>query len=359
MQWAKPMLYYYLNMSVSIVKYASVYGVDGIKIALPKIEDENYNLRCNRVLLYLCSKIKNELYSVIEKYGKNRVGVVIATTNSGIEEFEETRNKFHSEIGNPALFLKDYLNLNSFAAGVSCACTSGIKAFSTARNLLKNGICDAVIVGGVDTFAKLTKFGFGSLEVLSGKKTNPFSKNREGIDIGEGAALFILENILEGGEKGIKLLGIGETSDAYHAATPDPEGIETIRAIKEALKDAKITAQDVDYINLHGTGTLSNDLMEAVAVHNVFGDRVYCSSTKPVTGHCLGSSASVETAICCELLDNPQKPLPEHIYDGEYDEDLPKIKLVGKNVITSPKIVMCNAFGFGGTNAVMILGKGV
>lgn len=316
---------------------------------LPTIHDKTYDLRCNRILLHLY----NQLGFDINKYEPSRVGVVIATTNSGVDEFEQTRNVEHLKISNPAEFLKQYLKLDSFAACVSTACTSGIKAFSTARTLLENDVCDVVIAGGVDPIAKLPVAGFKALEVLTEERTNPFSKNRRGMNIGEGGALFVLEKDKEG----IKLLGIGETSDAYNTATPDPGAKEAVNAIQTALNDAKLKPSDIDYINLHATGTIANDLMEARAVYEVFKDSVYASGTKPLTGHCLGAAASIETALCIMILKTGI--MIPHIYDGEYDEELPKIKLVEKNNLKSDKmnICMCNAFGFGGTNAVLVIGK--
>ena len=156
---------------------------------------------------------------------------------------------------------------------------------------------------------------------------------------------------------GIKLLGIGETSDAYNAATPDPEAKEAIRAIKIALEEANLKPKEIDYINLHGTGTIANDLMEARAVNEVFGEEVFCSSTKPLTGHCLGAAASIETALCIKTLETGI--IPPHIFDGEYDNELPKIKLVTETNLKANKMNVCmsSSFGFGGTNAILILGE--
>ena len=320
-----------------------------ITFELPKIENETYHLRCNQILLHLY----NQLEFDASKYNSERIGIVIATTNSGIDEFEQSNNLEHLKISNPAEFLKEYIGTKGFAACVSTACTSGIKAFSTARRLLENDVCDVMIVGGVDPIAKLPVSGFSALEVLTKDLTNPFSKNRNGMNIGEGGALFVLEK----GVEGIKLMGIGETSDAYNAATPDPSGEQAIKAIKMALKESNLEPCDIDYINLHATGTIANDIMEARAVNEVFGDKVFASGTKPLTGHCLGAAASIELALCIKVLETG-KMLP-HIYDGEYDEELPKIRLVDKNNLKSDKmeVCMCNAFGFGGTNAVLIVGK--
>ena len=364
--------------------------VKGSKFYFGKIEREfdpidnpKYDLRCNRILKYLVDKLD------LTGFEKNEIGIVIGTTNSGIGEFEITENKHHAELGNPAEFLKWYLGTTNYAAGVSTACTSGIKAFSTAVKLLENNICKAVIAGGVDTIAPMPSYGFHALEVLSHEKTNPFSKNRSGISLGEGGALFLLTqpdklsphplgkrrkifneqsefSILGEGHTElqkckragcIEILGIGETSDAYHSATPDPEGTQAAIAIQQALDNAGLKADDIDYINLHGTGTISNDLMEANAIYKIFGNKVPASTTKPMTGHCLGAAASVETYICYEILKG-QRALPIHEFDGEYDETLPKINLVNKD--TPQKNIntcMCTSFGFGGTNAVVILGK--
>ena len=348
------------------------------------IANERYDLRCNRILKYLVDKLD------LSRFKKDEIAIVIGTTNSGIEEFETTENKHHAELGNPAEFLKWYLGTTNYSACVSTACTSGAKAFSTARKLLQNGVCKAVIAGGIDTLASMPSYGFHALEVLSHEKTNPFSKNRSGISLGEGGALFVVTKTAEfldarqsssllgrELERGVEsnkaeleaksvsetakcalLLGIGETSDAYHSATPDPDGTQAVNAIQLALKDANLKPEDIDYINLHGTGTISNDLMEANAIYKVFGDKVPASSTKPLTGHCLGAAASIEAFICYQILKG-ERNLPIHKFDGEYDENLPKINLVNeKTPQKNIKTCMSTSFGFGGTNAVMILAAG-
>ena len=325
-----------------------------VETELPNIEKEEFNIRGNGMVLHCLINMKEEINNLLKKYNKEKIGIVIGTTNSGIENFQTSQLKKHTEISNHAEFIRDFLGLNGFFAGVSTACTSGVKAFSLAQRLLNNGICEAVIAGGVDSLAKLPCYGFHSLEVLSDDFANPFSKNRKGINIGEGAALFILEK----SKKGIRLLSTGETSDAFHAATPNPEALQAKRAIELALKSANLAAKDIDYINLHGTGTIANDFMESRAVNDIFGDNVICSSTKPLTGHCLGASASIETALCCKLLDDKQKRILPHIYDGEYDTSLPKINLAQKDTyIKDLKVCMSSSFGFGGTNSVVILGK--
>ena len=354
------------------------------------IDNDRYDLRCNRVLKYLVDKLD------LSSFRKDEIGIVIGTTNSGVEEFETTENKHHAELGNPAEFLKWYLGTTNYATCVSTACTSGAKAFSTARKLLENGVCKAVIAGGVDTLASMPSYGFHALEVLSHERTNPFSKNRDGISLGEGGALFVVVKAAkqlgseaakrdldakmprgedaksvsgidcrvgktqcphknDGAIRPVTLLGIGETSDAYHSATPDPDGVQAVKAIQDALDDANLKPEDIDYINLHGTGTISNDLMEANAIYRVFGDKVPASSTKPLTGHCLGAAASIEAFICYQILKG-ERNLPIHKFDGEYDETLPKINLVTENTPQKEvKVCMSTSFGFGGTNAVVVL----
>lgn len=340
----------FLTLDNKLIKGKEFY-FGKINAELPIIEEENFNLRCNRLLLYLINSMQKSISGLFSKYSTDRIAVVTATTNSGIDEYEQTHNPKHFGIGNPAVFIKNHLGLNNFYECISTACSSGIKTFSTAQKLLNKDICDAVIVAGVDSLAKLPVYGFHSLEVLSDKKSNPFSKNRNGINIGEAAAMFIIEK--QG--CGICIKGTGETSDAYHAATPDPKGFEAANAIKNALKYANLSPDAIDYINLHGTGTIANDLMEANAIYNIFGGCTEASSTKPLTGHCLGAAAALETALCCHVIKN-QTVLP-HIYDGEYDFSLPQINLVTKAVKKDINNVLCTSFGFGGTNAAIILGR--
>ena len=340
-----------------IVKGTNLY-FGKVKTPLPEISDPKFNTRTNALLLHCVNAIRKDIDALVEKYGKDKIGVVAGTTNAGVNEYELSGEVFHSQIGSVAIFLKEHLGLKSYYTGVSTACTSGIKAFSTGVKLLENGVCDAVLCAAADSLSKTPVFGFSALEVMSASKCKPFSKNRDGINIGEGAALFVLE---KDASKGIKILGIGETSDAYHSATPDPQGVQAAKAIELALKQAGIEPEDIDYINLHGTGTLSNDIMEANAVYKIFKDKIPSSSTKSLTGHCLGASSGVESALCLAFLDdeiNPEKYLIPHNFDGIYDTSIPEIRLAkhGEKAKNN-RYVMCNAFGFGGSNAVIIFGK--
>ena len=319
------------------------------------IGNVNYNTRCNRMIKYILNLIKPNLDKLFAKYLKDEVAVIVATTNSGVEEFETSKLLVHSELGSPAMYTKTLLGLKNSAITVSTACSSGTKAFSAARNYLNSGMAKAVLVIGADTAARLPLYGFSSLEILSSEPTNPFSKNYTGINIGEACTCFIIEKDVP---DGIEIMGIGENSDTFHSTTPDPEAKAVKNAIKSALDDAKISPADVDYINLHGTGTLANDKMEAEAINNIFGKNTPSSSTKPLTGHCLGAASSIETALCCHLLNKFSGKLFPHIYDGEYNDEIKPIKLINKtDNYEKCNICISNSFGFGGTNAIIVLGQ--
>lgn len=320
-----------------------------VNAKLDEIPIVNYNTRTNEFLYTLSKRMSLEKF--VKKYGAENVAIVIATTNSGAEEFSKNGNENLSQIGNPSMFMQNLLGTKNYAASISTACSSGIKVFATAKRLISSGVCKAAIVGGTDALAHLSVHGFNSLEILSNEKNLPFSKNRKGINIGEGAALFTVEK----SNYGIEILGIGETSDAFHASKPEPNGTQIINAVKSALKSSNLTKNDIDYINLHGTGTPANDETEAMAMFEIFKDKTLCSSTKSITGHCLGAAAAIETAICCKCIEN--SIVLKHNYDGCFDENLPKINLADKNIKKEIRYAMNNAFGFGGTNTVMILGK--
>ncbi|MDR2216460.1 MAG: beta-ketoacyl-ACP synthase, partial [Nevskiaceae bacterium] len=213
---------------------------------------------------------------------------------------------------------------------------------------------DAVLAGGADALNRFTLAGFVALECVSPKPCNPMSVNRDGINMGEGAALFLISR--EPGE--IALAGWGESSDAHHFSAPDPRGVGAVLAMRSALKMASLQPEDIDYINLHGTATVQNDAMESLAVTTVFGSSVPCSSTKPLTGHALGAAGAIEAAICWQTLrDHHSGALPVHWWDGQADPALPPLNLVapGHRAQRPPRRVLSNSFAFGGSNAALIL----
>ena len=224
--------------------------------------------------------------------------------------------------------------------------------------LIKAGFCDAAVVGGVDIASVMVLAGFRALEAVSPGLANPFSRNRDGITLGDGAAFFVItrEDLWK---TGIQLLGWGESSDASHMTAPEESGAGAAAAIRKALASAGLEPEDIDYINLHGTGTRLNDLMESRAVSEIFGPEMPpVSSTKPVTGHTLGAAGALELAICCSVLETGDGRLPVHSWDGEKDDDLPALNFVRKEKTYSCiRTCMSNTFGFGGCNVSLIVGE--
>lgn len=239
--------------------------------------------------------------------------------------------------------------------------------------MIMAGIVDAAVVGGIDIASDTTLIGFSALEAVSSEITNPFSKNRHGITLGDGAAFFVLTrepleiDSADSTLPAVKLLGWGESADAYHMTSPDPSGVGAEKAIRRALENARLSVSEVGYINLHGTGTKFNDSMEGKAVNAVFGEagcKVPVSTTKPVTGHTLGAAAALEAAICWKaMVENKGKTknvkLPVQVWDGERDEEIPELNIVdGKSGGKTGELKVClsNSFAFGGANACLVLG---
>jgi 3-oxoacyl-[acyl-carrier-protein] synthase-1 len=254
-----------------------------------------------------------------------------------------------------AEFIADYLQTKGPVYSISTACSSSGKVFASARGLLDQDLCDVVIVGGADSLCELTLNGFKALEALADERCNPFSSNRKGINIGEGAAIFLLSRE----PRGVLLAGVGESSDAFHMTAPQPQGEGAQQAMNAALTEAQLDAGAIDYINLHGTGTRLNDEMECNAVYSLFGSHVPASSTKPLTGHTLGAAGAIEAGLCWLLLNNANVcEVAPHIYDGEFDPAFNKLSLCETATTQgSVNFAMSNSFAFGGSNVSVILGR--
>ena len=243
------------------------------------------------------------------------------------------------------------------------ACSYSAGAIIKGAELNLSGICDAVVAGGIDIASDTVLMGFDSLEAISSEITNPFSKNRHGITLGEAGAFFVMtKEILQDGLP-VQLLGYGESADAYHMTSPDPTGDGAKRAMEKALDFAGIKPEEVDYINLHGTGTKYNDSMEANAVSAVFGkNEVAVSTTKPVTGHTLGAAGALEAAICYTCIEKnygkAEIKLPVQVWDKQQDSEMPVLNIVDENSKNSGKVKIClsNSFSFGGANSSLIIG---
>lgn len=351
-----------------------------VQAKLPELDEhlQVHATRNNQLLMAAALQITDDIELVIERYGRQRVAVIIGTSTSGIHEaglhitqrsqnhdiFPPAYNYHQQELADPAVFLSAWLQLRGPSYSISTACTSGARALISAQRMLQAGLCDAVLCGGVDSLCRLTLNGFSSLEAISAERCNPFSANRHGINIGEGAALFLMtREILFSNDSVPVLAGVGATSDAYHISAPQPQGLGASKAMVMALANAQLPASSISYINLHGTATQHNDAMESQAVYRVFADAVPCSSTKPMTGHTLGAAGALEAAFCWLSLHptyNPQNMLPMHIWDGCVDELLAPIQLCDRQQrlrSTSSRWLMSNSFAFGGNNTSLILGE--
>jgi 3-oxoacyl-[acyl-carrier-protein] synthase-1 len=302
--------------------------------------------------------------------GRKRIGVFIGTSTSGILETElayrardpatgalpgrfdygATHNSFSA-----ADYLRKRLRLEGPAMVVSCACASSAKVFGSARRMIEADLIDAAVVGGVDSLCLTTLHGFHSLQLCSAAPCRPFDVARDGISIGEAAAFALLERVpgtLDGND--VLLLGVGESSDAYHMSAPHPEGHGARRAMQAALSSANLEPGAIDYINLHGTGTPSNDRSESQAVTSLFGPTTPCSSTKGATGHTLGAAGALEAVISALALQNGL--MPGGVNTACVDPTL-TAHYIRENRRAPVARVLSNSFGFGGTNCSLILGR--
>ncbi|NWN49819.1 beta-ketoacyl-[acyl-carrier-protein] synthase family protein [Pseudomonas sp. MAFF 301514] len=340
-----------------------VAGVRGELATIPT-ELGQQSSRNNQLLLEAALQIEGELRQAIRTYGASRVGIVLGTSTSGIDEasrgiahylrehqFPGDYNYQQQELSAPANFLADWLQLSGPAYVISTACTSSARALMSAQRLLDLGMCDAVICGGVDSLCKLTLNGFSALEAVSNERCNPFSVNRNGINIGEAAVLFLMSKA----PAPIALLGSGASCDAHHISAPEPTGKGALQAMRKALASAKLQPGQIGYLNLHGTATQHNDAMESLAVASLFPHGVPCSSTKPMSGHTLGAAGALEAAFCWLSLVHHR--VPPHVWDGQADPALPALHWAQAAEALEKRCLMSNSFAFGGNNVSLIIGE--
>lgn len=349
--------------------------VGEISVDLPEIQQSlsEYDSRNSRVALAALNYQKDGLLVAIEsakaRYGSERIGVIIGTSTSGLYETEiayqmllekgQMPDDFHfltrhAYQATPRLLQKQ-LQLQGPCFAISTACSSGAKAIAAGQRLINHDVCDAVLVGGADTLCRLTLSGFNSLELVSPEFCQPMDQNRNGINIGEAAALLLLEKSSGQFDHLPHVLSVGESSDAYHMSSPDPDGKGAVTAMNNALQLADLQPADIDYLNLHATATQINDSVEAKAVHEVFKEAVLCSGSKGITGHTLGAAGAVEAIVCLLALKYQIVPGTcglEQI-DQEFRCQVVKDSIVSKKL----QIVMSNSFGFGGNNASLIMSK--
>ncbi|HME37380.1 MAG TPA: beta-ketoacyl-[acyl-carrier-protein] synthase family protein [Steroidobacteraceae bacterium] len=346
-----------------------VAGVDDARLPEPL---RKFDCRNNRLaeLALQQDDFFGAVRQAASRLGARRVGVFLGTSTAGIlqtelayRECDPTSGALppHFEYGSThnAFSVADYVRqrcgLQGPAVAVSCACASSAKVFGSARRMIEAGLIDAALVGGVDSLCLTTLYGFHSLQLTSPSPCRPFDVARDGISIGEAAAFIFLERAprnLDGDS--VLLLGIGESSDAYHISAPHPEGLGARRAMQAALAAAALEPEGVDYINLHGTGTPSNDRSESQAVTSVFGPTTPCSSTKGATGHTLGAAGALEAVISALAIRHGL--MPGGVHTGRIDPTLTAM-YIKDNRRASVARVLSNSFGFGGANCSLIFGR--
>jgi 3-oxoacyl-[acyl-carrier-protein] synthase-1 len=300
-----------------------------------------------------------------KRYGPARIALILGTSTSSIGETELAYTQlgedgaFAADQQRPAvhtphslaMFVQQALGLEGPAETISTACSSSAKVFASAERLIRLGLVDAAVVGGVDTLCGSVLFGFNSLELVSPEPCRPFDATRNGISLGEAAGFALVER----GPGKLELLGYGEASDAHHMSTPHPQGLGAERALDDALARAGLKADAIDYINMHGTASMKNDEVEGALVARRFPQTTHASSTKGFTGHTLGAAGIVEAVI--SLLAIERGLMPGTVNTTTLDADCgPQVKLQPAH--GEVRYALSNSFGFGGNNCSLVFGKG-
>jgi 3-oxoacyl-[acyl-carrier-protein] synthase-1 len=304
--------------------------------------------------------------TAVTRHGAERIGVFLGTSTSGVQQTElaYARRDSHGNLPGDFIYqttqntfsVGDYvrraLGLEGVAHVTSTACSSSAKVFATAQRFMEAGLCDAAVVGGVDSLCQMTLYGFNALQLVSPQPCRPADRDRNGINIGEAAGFALLE--WSNDENDHCLLGYGESSDAYHMSTPHPEGDGALAAMAQALQRAGLSVDQIDYINLHGTATPANDRSEDRAVYRLFNGMASCSSTKGFTGHTLGAAGIVEAGFALLAIEHGFMPGSLNTYNIAPEIRSPILLEPRTAMVTR---VMSNSFGFGGSNACLIFGR--
>ena len=342
-------------------------ALDDLRVR-PDLQD--YDCRNNR-LAQLCLEqdgFAREIAAARDRYGAGRIGLYLGTSTSGLHTTELAYRRRDPKTGAlPAdyryaktqnayslgEFVRCYLGLSGPGFVVSSACSSSAKVLGNAARMIAAGICDAAVVGGVDSLCLMTLYGFHSLGLTSAGPCRPYDVDRDGISIGEGGGFALIERANRVEHGAILLLGVGESSDAYHMSTPHPEGLGVRIAMQQALDSAGLEPSDIDYVNLHGTATKSNDASEDKAVFEVFGGKTPCSSTKGATGHLLGAAGITEAIVSILAIEHGF--LPGSANTRSVDPAL-KSNYLLENKQAKVSRALSNSFGFGGSNCSLVLG---
>lgn len=302
-----------------------------------------------------------------QRYGAARVALVLGTSTASIGATEEgyrhldENGHMPPDLRRPLIhaphslagFVAEALGLEGPCLTVSTACSSSAKVFANAERLIRLGLADAAVVGGVDTLCDSVLFGFNALELVSPEPCRPFDQARRGISIGEAAGFALLERV-DAAPDALRLLGYGESSDAHHMSTPHPEGLGAELALRDALARAGLNAEQVDYINLHGTASLKNDEVEAALIARAFPTTTRASSTKGFTGHTLGAAGILEAAFALLAIRHGQ--VPGNLGCTHPDTACgPQLALQSEQ--RQVNVALSNSFGFGGNNACLAFGR--
>jgi 3-oxoacyl-[acyl-carrier-protein] synthase I len=354
------------------VELATCLGeVEGLDAMAMRPDLQDFDCRNNRLAQLALEQdgFMQSVQAVAERYGKERIGVFLGSSTSGILSSEQAYRR--RDPGSGALpaslsyrhthnmfsvadFVRRYSDLQGPACVVSTACSSSAKVFGIAQRMICCGLIDAAVVGGVDSLCLTTLYGFNSLQLVSSNPCMPFDSQRNGISIGEGAAFILLERADQAQPDDILLSGVGESSDAHHMSAPHPEGLGARLAMQAALDMAGLQPESIGYINLHGTATPSNDAAEDLSVTSVFGTATPCSSTKGHTGHTLGAAGGVEAVICAIALRHGFLP-------GGVGTRTPDPRLRCNYLLANQELAishaLSNSFGFGGSNCSLLFSR--
>lgn len=329
----------------------------------------SYESRQARITSLVTLPLLDAVERAKQRWGSGRVGLLIGTSTAGIAESEralvhqrehgklpddfaiERQHALHATVE----VIRALTGVRGPGYVVSTACSSSGKVFASARRLMAAGVIDAAIVGGVDSICQLTVRGFASLEVLSPEPCRPFSSERRGINIGEGAALLLLERRSRGVDAAVELLGVGESSDAFHMTAPHPEGEGACVAMQRALAGAGVEADEIDQINVHGTGTAKNDETESKAIRRLFPqhERISVVATKGYTGHMLGAAGATEAMFVAATIERGE--LPASVGAAPIDPSL-GVQVELERRARATRRVLSNSLAFGGSNVSVLLG---
>jgi len=348
------------------------FGIDGIcgvvPGPLPRLPSAlaAYDSRLTRIAQLSLDDLSRPLAAARRRWGAGRIGVILGTSTGGIYETEQAYRHRHAHGEALAGYsverqhtlhaglhvVRMLTDLRGPAYVVSTACSSSARVCAGAMRLLDAAVCDAVLVGGVDSLCGLTLRGFAGLEVLSSTACRPFSSERAGINIGEGAAWLLIERL---GEGPAKLLGVGESGDAYHMTSPHPEGLGARLAMQRAVEAGGLDPSDVDHINVHGTGTEKNDEVEGKAILDYLSPEIAVVATKGYTGHLLGAAGATELVLTVAAIDGGF--LPASVGAEPVDQAIGvKVNTVRRDFTT--RAALSNSFAFGGSNVSVLLGRG-